>query len=144
MKLHFRVCNNESAFNFKANVMVKKKEVGREDWLKKIAYQMQLFHVFAWDLKISKQFQKELINRAAIPSEIDSTKAERFSVKLSYYWFMHGTLCERIRQGYVFSLGKIVLHHFFRICFNFHTCLVCCKHAQLAWRPWTLETVNLT
>lgn len=48
-------------------------------------YHMQLFHVFPQDLKILKQFQKEFINTAAIPSEIDSTKAESSSVQLSNY-----------------------------------------------------------
>lgn len=45
MKLRFRLCYNESAFNFKANVVNKKKTLaGETDW--KVAYHIELFHIF--------------------------------------------------------------------------------------------------
>lgn len=46
MKLRFRVCYNESAFNFKANVMNKKKRRSSKKLIEKVAYHIELFHIF--------------------------------------------------------------------------------------------------
>ena len=131
MKLRFRVCYYESAFNFKANVMNKKKTQFEEtDWKGRLSHWIisYLYIRLEYFEAISKR--KELIDRAGLSRRKFNQrkpKGSLYNYPIFDWWNTLEADSPRLRFRFRKNCSP-----FSRTCFNFHTCHACGRHAQLA------------